>query len=102
MKIKDFLNFRLMITPFVIRGIYIVATLGAIVFAIALLAGVSLDNLGLPELFTRSPRVSGGILLVFGPLIIRMGCETAIVFFRIGDKFFMMEKRLGKSMFLKF
>ena len=66
----DFLAFRRMITPLLIQAIFWVATAAAVLFGVGLLG--------------RNPPL-GILVLVLGPLSIRVWCELLILFFRMNE-----------------
>jgi hypothetical protein len=70
----DFLAFKVMITPFYIKTIYL---LGAVILILAGIGGmiVGPDNV----------RFLGLLVLTVGNIFWRVSCECAILFFRIHD-----------------
>ncbi len=68
---KDFLEFRRMITPVVIQVIFLVAVIFIVVGGVINIA----DG--------RAGR--GALALILGPLAARVYCEVVIVIFRIND-----------------
>lgn len=69
--INDFLSFRLMLAPKLIQGAF-------------LLFGVIAVICGVYDMFTGSI-FKGLIVLFFGPLIVRLICESLIIFFRMNE-----------------
>ena len=74
---SDFFSFRTMITPVIIQIIFWVGVALCIIF-------------GLGAIFFGSQYGNGGIfwgilVLIFGPLLVRIYCEILIVFFRINE-----------------
>ncbi len=77
---KDFLTFRTMLTPIIIQ---IVFWVGAV---IAVLLGLVYLAKGAQAQYGGAPFILWGLLLLlFGPLLVRLYCEIFIVFFRIND-----------------
>lgn len=76
---KDFLAFRTMLTPIIIQAVFwIGAGICVIVGLIFILSGVGQYGGG--------PRVLKGLLLmVLGPIGVRIYCEILIIFFRINE-----------------
>lgn len=76
---SDFLSFRKMITPIIIQIIFwvgvIVCVIGGIVYIVM---GVVSRTGGLAVLY-------GILILVLGPLAVRVECELLILVFRIHD-----------------
>lgn len=72
---SDFFSFRIMITPFLIRVTFFIGL--ALIILAALLAPF---NMGLVE-----GLVYGTLLLVVGPIVLRVYCELMIVVFSIHE-----------------
>ena len=76
---KDFLAFRTMLTPLIIQVIF---WIGAVICVIAglifILSGVGRHGGG-PTVF------KGALLLILGPIGVRIYCEILIIFFRINE-----------------
>ena len=68
---SEFLSFRKMITPIIIQVLF---WLGIVVVVIASLA----------HMFTQS-FFAGLLMLVLGPILVRVYCELLIVIFKIHD-----------------
>ena len=74
---KDFLEFRTMITPIIIQIIFWLGVAACIVMGLALIvAGIKVD--------ARSG-VAGFAVLILGPILVRIYCEILIIFFRINE-----------------
>ncbi len=75
---SDFWSFRKMVTPVIIEILFWV---GAV---IAILAGILCIAMS-----ARYPgnqlALKGVLLIIFGPLVVRIYCEILIVFFRINE-----------------
>jgi hypothetical protein len=76
---KDFLAFRTMLTPFIIQGVF---WLGV---AICVLVGMLLIMLGVSGRFGTLEVLKGVLLLLLGPVAVRIYCEVLIIFFRINE-----------------
>lgn len=77
---RDFLTFRTMLTPILIQAVFWVGSVIAVIVGLVYIAKGSQVHYG------GSPLVAWGILiLLFGPLLMRLYCEILIVFFRIND-----------------
>jgi hypothetical protein len=68
---KDFAKFRLMITPIVIQVLFWLGIAGCIIGAL-----VS---------FGQAQVLNGIVVLILGPLFVRIYCELLIIIFRIHD-----------------
>lgn len=77
---EDFLNFKKMITPLIIKVLFWVGVALAIVGGlIAVVGGATADYGG-------GPAVLMGLVWIFlGPLIVRIYCELLIVIFSVND-----------------
>lgn len=71
---KDFLSFRKMITPTVIKALYWILTLVCIVVGIALMGEYGDEFI-----------VIGLLVIFLGPFFVRMWCEMLILMFQIND-----------------
>jgi len=71
MNFEDFIAFRAMITPVIIQGMFWV---GVIVCVLV----------GLFTMFTQSPFM-GLLLLLLGPIAVRVNCEIIILFFKMNE-----------------
>jgi hypothetical protein len=76
--VKDFWAFRTMVTPLIIQIIFWVGSIVCI--------AVGLYLIFLADEYTFSRHVFKGVLLIiFGPLAVRIYCEILIIFFRINE-----------------
>ena len=74
---RDFLAFRTMITPVIIQILFWVGVALCIIFGIGyILVGSRYGAAG---------PLYGLMLLIFGPLVVRIYCEILIIFFRINE-----------------
>lgn len=77
---RDFLTFRTMLTPLLIQAVFWVGS------AIAVVVGLVYVARGAQAQYGGGPFVVWGLLiLLFGPLLVRLYCEIFIVFFRINE-----------------
>lgn len=81
---RDFLSFRLMITPFVVQVLF---WLGLVV---VVGGGVDFILSGFPQ-----DQVLGWVMVIAGPVIWRLICELWLVIFRIYQN--QMQRRDGKN-----
>ena len=91
---REYLTFKKMITPAVVQVLFWVGILFSI------LHGISLIQSGMgPQKFMASQKIYTGIfLLIFGPIIIRICCESLIVFFRIYQTLMDMKQGNGSEL----
>ncbi len=75
---SDFWAFRRMVTPVIIQILFWVGVI------ICLVAGFILIGTGIKQPGHQA-LLSGVLLVVFGPLAVRLYCEVLIVFFRINE-----------------
>jgi hypothetical protein len=75
---KDFLSFRTMITPVIIQIIFWVGVALSVIIGIGYIAVGSRYYGGPAPLY-------GLMILIFGPLAVRIYCEILIIFFRINE-----------------
>lgn len=78
---SDFLSFRKMITPVVIQILFWLGVLICVAAGLLLFAGSD----SLPSSGFVSPRLAGLLLIVVGPILVRIYCELLIVLFRIHE-----------------
>jgi len=69
---EDFLKFRKMLTPLIIQ---IVFWIGVVVAVIS----------GLVQMFSGESFLYGLVMILIGPIIVRIYCELLIVIFSIND-----------------
>lgn len=75
---KDFFSFRTMITPIIIQIIFWVGV------ALCIILGIGYMVVG-AHYYGASAPVYGLLILLFGPLVVRIYCEILIIFFRINE-----------------
>lgn len=77
---QDFLFFRKMVTPMIIQVVFWIGVVGVVVSGlISLVAGIATKYGGGPMVF------SGLMMIVLGPIVVRIYCELLIVIFSIND-----------------
>jgi len=90
MNAKEFLSFRTMITPVIIQVLF---WLGVVLCIIGGLVGIIA---GAAASFGGGVQVLGGILvLILGPVFVRIYCELLILAFRMYDSLKSIEKNTG-------
>lgn len=67
---KEFLSFHTMLTPVIIQILFWVGV------AVCVIAGIFLIGAG---------KIQGLLLILLGPVVVRVYCEILIIFFRIHD-----------------
>ncbi|MGD0768012.1 MAG: DUF4282 domain-containing protein [Tepidisphaeraceae bacterium] len=87
---NDFLSFKTMITPMIIRIIFLIGV------ALCVIAGIVWIVIGASSEFGGGAQVFGGIVfMLVGPLVCRIYCELLIVVFRILDELTTIRQRLA-------
>lgn len=77
---EDFFKFKKMITPVIIQIVFIIGTILLIVFGISMInEGSNMRRGG------ESVVLTGWMLILLGPVILRIYCEVLIVVFAIND-----------------
>ncbi len=69
---NDFLSFNKLITPVFIHAIYWIGVLAAIIVGLGILLG-------------GGSVLKALLMILLGPILVRIGCEMLIVLFRIND-----------------
>lgn len=75
---SDFWSFRKMVTPVIIQILFWVGVIACVIGGIAMIAMGS-------QYYGSKTTLQGVLLLIFGPLAVRVYCEILIVFFRINE-----------------
>ncbi len=89
---NEYLSFRKMITPLVIQVIFWLGVSACVVLGlVSIVSGASARYGGGSEVLT------GILVLILGPVFVRIWCEVLIVVFRILDTLTEIRDRLGKS-----
>ncbi len=88
---EDFLKFRKMITPVIIQVLFWVGVAGTVIAALVVMA-TSFGSYG-----NGAAQFLGGlVLLVLGPVAVRIYCELLILFFRMNETLTDIKKGLEK------
>ena len=77
---EDFLKFRKMITPVIIQVLFWVGVAGTVIAALVVMA-MSFGSSG----GGAAQFLGGLIMLVLGPVVVRIYCELLILFFRMNE-----------------
>lgn len=87
----DFLKFRKMITPAIIQVLFWVGVVGCVIAGLVTI-GYSFDSYsGGVGVF-----LSGLMILILGPVGVRISCELLILFFRMNDTLTEIKDNLAK------
>ncbi len=87
----DFLKFRKMITPAIIQVLFWIGVVGCVIAGLVTI-GYSFDSYsGGVGVF-----LSGLMILILGPIGIRIYCELLILFFRMNDTLTEIKDNLAK------
>lgn len=90
MNINDLLTFKKMITPVIIQTVFWIGT------GIAVIAGLIGIGSGLSSSYGGGGQVLSGLLiLVFGPVSVRIYCELLILLFRMYETLNEIRNSLG-------
>lgn len=85
MEIKDFFSFEKMITPALIKVIFIILLIGSLLLGLSqIIIGIRYSGLSV---------LSGIVTLVLGPFLSRIFCEGMIVIFQINETLTKIEKK---------
>jgi len=98
--ITDWFNFKKMLTPVIIKVIYILSNLFIVLYSvIVLLLGVyalfSQDNVGAGIISFLAMAIVAALSFIFGVLMVRLLCEFIIVIFSIHESLAIIEKKLS-------
>jgi len=77
---EDFLKFRKMITPVIIQVLFWVGVAGTVIAALVVMA-MSFGSSG----GGAAQFLGGLVMLVLGPVVVRIYCELLILFFRMNE-----------------
>ncbi len=87
---NDFLSFRTMITPIIIQIVFWIGVALCFIFGLALLVvGSTYYGGGGP--------VWGLLVILFGPVLVRIYCEVFIILFRINETLTEIKHTLERS-----
>jgi hypothetical protein len=88
---EDFLKFRKMITPVIIQILFWVGVGASVIGALGMMVvGVTSDGQGIMVLV-------GLVMLVLGPVLVRIYCELLILFFRMNETLTEIKNGLAKK-----
>lgn len=87
---RDFIDFRRMVTPVIIQVFFWIGVVGSVVAGLTLIFGG-----GTAEMSQAEAIGAGLLTLVFGPLAIRLYAELLIVVFRINETLTDISEQLG-------
>ncbi len=97
---RDFWAFRKMVTPIIIRFIFWVGIIACVIGGFVLISAGIHPLIGMEmQMPTRKMVLSGVLLLLFGPLAVRVYCEFLIVFFRINETLMEIKHVLERKSF---
>jgi len=88
---KDFWNFKKMITPIIIQVLFWLGVLGCII------GGIVQIVLGIFEGPDPGMIFAGIVWLILGPIVVRICSELLIILFSINDILIDIEKQLNRS-----
>lgn len=88
---EDFISFRKMITPTIIKVLFWVGVAGSVIFGLIQIGG-SFGRNGGGLLF-----LYGLIVLIVGPILTRIYCELLMLFFRMYDTLIEIKNSLANT-----
>ena len=91
MELKDFLSFRKMITPVIIQVLFWVGVAGNVIFALFIMVSSLTSYIDAAGFF------GGLLLLVIGPVMVRVYCELLILLFRMNETLTEIKNGLSKK-----
>jgi len=90
--VKDFLKFRKMITPVIIQVLFWVGV------GVSVISGLVIMASGFVNYYNRGASFLGGLLVILlGPVIVRIYCELLILFFRMNETLTEIKNGLSKK-----
>jgi hypothetical protein len=89
---EDFLKFRKMITPVIIQVLFWVGVAGTVIAALVVMA-LSFGSSG----GGAAQFLGGLVMLVVGPVVVRIYCELLILFFRMNETLTDIKNGLAKK-----
>jgi len=75
--VNDFLAFRTMVTPVIIQIIFWIGVALCIIFGFA--------TIFIGSQYGGASPVMGFLIIILGPVVVRIYCEILIIFFRINE-----------------
>ena len=92
MDLKDFLSFRKMITPIIIQVLFWVGASGMVIASlVTMVSSLSRYGSGIGGFF------GGLLMLVIGPVMVRVYCELLILLFRMNETLTEIKNSLAKK-----
>jgi hypothetical protein len=92
--VGDFLTFRLMITPWIIQVAFWLGVVGCLGLGVQIVTtGIDASDKPGQKSFGVVVIASGVLTALLGPLLVRIYCELAIIFFKIHDELKEMNDR---------
>ncbi len=87
----DFLTFRRFITPIIIQILFWLGVVGCIIGGIIFIAtmGKMMGAMGI---------IYGLLIIILGPIVVRVDCELLIILFRINDNLIDIRNNTTKTM----
>jgi len=90
--LKDFLSFRKMITPIIIQVLFWVGAAGMVIASlVTMVSSLSRYGSGIGGFF------GGLLMLVIGPVMVRVYCELLILLFRMNETLTEIKNSLSKK-----
>lgn len=90
MRFRDLLTFDTMITPFIIQLIFWIGTLGSVITGVIMLIS------GFTDLGNSMNIIAGLLIIIIGPLVVRVYCELLIVTFKIFEHLTAIRRSLSE------
>ena len=91
-ELKDFLSFRKMITPIIIQVLFWVGAAGMVIASlVTMVSSLSRYGSGIGGFF------GGLLMLVIGPVMVRVYCELLILLFRMNETLTEIKNSLAKK-----
>jgi len=88
---EDFISFRTMITPTIIKVLFWIGVAGSVISGLIQIAS-SFGRYGNGFLF-----LSGLLIIIIGPILTRVYCELLMLFFRMYDTLVEIKDSLAKT-----
>ena len=86
---NDFLKFRKMITPFVVQILFWVGVAFCVLIGFAMIATAGNGYNTFWEILT------GLLVIILGPLVVRVYCELIVIFFRMNENLTEIKEKLS-------
>ena len=88
-KFRDFLNFRTMLTPVIIRVLFLLGIIGCII------SGAFFISQGVGRPYGDERVFMGIAIILLGPIGVRLLCEVMILFFRMNETITEIKNKIG-------